>query len=78
MLRLSLYTFVCIVWEWRAVISLWPCKRMAGARSPPRAAMSSLGMHFEKPARVTVLHPKRGIPIGTLKSIEKQAGLKLR
>lgn len=34
--------------------------------------------HPEKPGRVTVPHPKRDIPIGTLKSIEKQAGLKLR
>lgn len=32
----------------------------------------------DKPGRVTVPHPKRDIPIGTLKSIEKQAGLKLR
>jgi predicted RNA binding protein YcfA (HicA-like mRNA interferase family) len=28
--------------------------------------------------RVTVHHPKRDIPLGTLKSIEKQAALKLR
>lgn len=34
--------------------------------------------HPSKPGRVTVPHPKRDIPIGTLKSIEKQAGLKLR
>ncbi|WP_075290153.1 type II toxin-antitoxin system HicA family toxin [Pararhizobium arenae] len=34
--------------------------------------------HPEKTGRVTVPHPKRDIPIGTLKSIEKQAGLKLR
>ncbi|MCO6186832.1 type II toxin-antitoxin system HicA family toxin [Rhizobium sp. L1K21] len=34
--------------------------------------------HNEKPGRVTVPHPKRDIPIGTLKSIEKQAGLRLR
>jgi len=34
--------------------------------------------HAEKKGRVTVPHPKRDIPIGTLKSIEKQAGLKLR
>lgn len=34
--------------------------------------------HPEKPGRVTVPHPKRDIPIGTLQSIEKQAGLKLR
>ncbi|WP_298259676.1 type II toxin-antitoxin system HicA family toxin [Bradyrhizobium sp.] len=34
--------------------------------------------HPRKPGRVTVPHPKRDIPIGTLRSIEKQADLKLR
>jgi predicted RNA binding protein YcfA (HicA-like mRNA interferase family) len=34
--------------------------------------------HPSKPGRVTVPNPKKEIPIGTLKSIEKQAGLKLR
>lgn len=34
--------------------------------------------HPEKPGRVTVPHPKRDVAIGTLKSIEKQAGMKLR
>ena len=34
--------------------------------------------HEVKPGRVTVRHPKRDLPIGTLKSIEKQAGIKLR
>jgi predicted RNA binding protein YcfA (HicA-like mRNA interferase family) len=34
--------------------------------------------HATRPGRVTVPHPKRDIPIGTLKSIEKQADLKLR
>jgi predicted RNA binding protein YcfA (HicA-like mRNA interferase family) len=34
--------------------------------------------HAAKPGRVTVPHPKRDLPIGTLKSIEKQAGIKLR
>jgi predicted RNA binding protein YcfA (HicA-like mRNA interferase family) len=33
--------------------------------------------HPMKKGRVTVPHPKRDIPIGTLKGIEKQAGLKL-
>ena len=33
--------------------------------------------HSTKKGRVTVPHPKRDIPIGTLKSIEKQSGLKL-
>lgn len=34
--------------------------------------------HPAKPGRVTVPHPKRDLPVGTLRSIEKQAGLKLR
>jgi len=34
--------------------------------------------HPGKPGRVTVPHPKRDIPLGTLRSIERQSGLKLR
>jgi predicted RNA binding protein YcfA (HicA-like mRNA interferase family) len=34
--------------------------------------------HPAKKGRTTVPHPKRDIPIGTLKSIEKQAGIKLK
>jgi predicted RNA binding protein YcfA (HicA-like mRNA interferase family) len=34
--------------------------------------------HPEKKGRVTVPHPKRDIPKGTLKSIEKQAGIKFK
>ena len=34
--------------------------------------------HSHKPGRVTVPHPKKDIPIKTLRSIEKQAGVKLR
>ncbi len=34
--------------------------------------------HPNKPGRVTVPHPERDLPIGTIKSIEAQAGLKLR
>jgi predicted RNA binding protein YcfA (HicA-like mRNA interferase family) len=34
--------------------------------------------HPTKTGRVTVPHPKRDIPLGTLKSIEKQAEIKLR
>jgi predicted RNA binding protein YcfA (HicA-like mRNA interferase family) len=34
--------------------------------------------HTEIAGRVTVPHPKRDIPIGTLKSIEKQSGLKFK
>jgi predicted RNA binding protein YcfA (HicA-like mRNA interferase family) len=34
--------------------------------------------HPTRPGRVTVPHPNRDIPRGTLKSIEKQAGIKFR
>jgi len=34
--------------------------------------------HPSKPGRVTVPHPNKNVPIGTLKSIEKQSGLTLR
>ncbi len=34
--------------------------------------------HPTKPGLVTVPHPKRDLPAGTLRSIEKQAGLRLR
>ncbi|MGO8934718.1 MAG: type II toxin-antitoxin system HicA family toxin [Terracidiphilus sp.] len=33
--------------------------------------------HATKPGRVTVPFPRRDVPIGTLRSIEKQANLKL-
>jgi predicted RNA binding protein YcfA (HicA-like mRNA interferase family) len=34
--------------------------------------------HQTKLGRVTVVHPSREISLGTLRSIEKQSGLKLR
>jgi len=34
--------------------------------------------HPSKPGRVTVPHPKRDLKVGTLKSIEKQSGVRLR
>ena len=34
--------------------------------------------HPIKKGRITVPHPKRDIPMGTLKSIEKQAGIKFK
>ena len=33
--------------------------------------------HPTKPGRVTVTHPRKDFPVGTLRSIEKQSGLKL-
>jgi predicted RNA binding protein YcfA (HicA-like mRNA interferase family) len=34
--------------------------------------------HPIRKGRVTVPHPNRDIPVGTLKSIEKQSGIQLR
>jgi predicted RNA binding protein YcfA (HicA-like mRNA interferase family) len=34
--------------------------------------------HPTRKGRVTVPHPKRDLPLGTLRSIERQSGLKLR
>jgi predicted RNA binding protein YcfA (HicA-like mRNA interferase family) len=34
--------------------------------------------HRDRPNRVTVPHPKKDVPIGTIKSIERQSGLKIR
>jgi predicted RNA binding protein YcfA (HicA-like mRNA interferase family) len=34
--------------------------------------------HAAKPGLVTVPHPKRDIPVGTVAAIERQSGLKLR
>jgi predicted RNA binding protein YcfA (HicA-like mRNA interferase family) len=34
--------------------------------------------HASRLGRVTVPHPKRDVPIGTLRSIEKQSGLRIR
>ncbi len=33
--------------------------------------------HATKPGLVTVPHPKQDLPLGTLRSIEKQSGVKL-
>jgi predicted RNA binding protein YcfA (HicA-like mRNA interferase family) len=33
--------------------------------------------HESKPGIVTVPHPKKDMPVGTLKSIERQSGVKL-
>lgn len=59
----------------RAVIAVL---KAAGWR---QAAQKGSHVQFklpERPGRVTVPHPKRDIPTGTLRNIEQQAGIKLR
>lgn len=34
--------------------------------------------HADRPGRTTVPHPRADLPLGTLKSIEKQSGVQLR
>jgi predicted RNA binding protein YcfA (HicA-like mRNA interferase family) len=46
-------------------------------------AVDQKGSHVQlkkhgRPGRVTVPHPKPEIPIGTIRSIERQSGIKLR
>ena len=48
----------------------WVLQRVTGSHHQFR--------HETKPGIVTVPHPKRDLPVGTLRSIEKQAGLRLR
>jgi predicted RNA binding protein YcfA (HicA-like mRNA interferase family) len=35
-------------------------------------------VHASRPGRVSVPHPKKDVPIGTVRSIEKQSGVILR
>ncbi|HMA48569.1 MAG TPA: type II toxin-antitoxin system HicA family toxin [Magnetospirillaceae bacterium] len=47
----------------------WVLKRVTGSHH-----------HFTHPTKkglVTVPHPKRDLPVGTVKAVERQAGLKL-
>jgi predicted RNA binding protein YcfA (HicA-like mRNA interferase family) len=48
----------------------WVLQRVTASHHPFR--------HATKQGVVTVPHPKRNLPVGTVKSIEKQAGLRLR
>ena len=34
--------------------------------------------HDSRPGTTTVPHPRKDVPLGTIKSIEKQSGVKLR
>ena len=54
---------------------------LAALRADGWEKVAQKGSHIHLPVkagRVTVPHPRRDLPIGTLKSIEQQAGLKLR
>ena len=50
----------------------------AGWREVARKGSHVQFKHPTLPGRVTVPHPKRDIPVGTLRSIEKQSGPELR
>lgn len=49
-----------------------------GWREVARAGSHAQFRHPDKKGRVTVPHPHKDIPVGTLKSIERQSGLKFR
>ena len=48
----------------------WQLVRVAGSHHQFK--------HYSKSGIVTVPHPKKDIPLGTLRSIEKQAGLNIK
>lgn len=48
----------------------WTLKRVTGSHHH--------FTHPTKPGIVTVPHPRRDLPLGTLRSIERQSGLRLR
>ena len=50
----------------------------AGWRKVARRGSHAQFKHDTIPGRVTVPHPKKELPLGTLRSIETQAGMKLR
>lgn len=50
----------------------------AGWREVRRRGSHAQFRHPDLPGLVTVPHPKKDLPAGTLKSIERQSGLKLR
>jgi predicted RNA binding protein YcfA (HicA-like mRNA interferase family) len=50
----------------------------AGWREVARKGSHVQFKHPQHPGRVTVPHPERDIPIGTLRNIERQSGLQLR
>jgi predicted RNA binding protein YcfA (HicA-like mRNA interferase family) len=67
--------FIIAVMKSRDIIRLieadgWLLKRVTGSHHHYA--------HPDKPGIVTVPHPNRDIPIGTVRSFEKQAGIKLR
>ncbi|NJM30293.1 MAG: type II toxin-antitoxin system HicA family toxin [Rhizobiales bacterium] len=52
--------------------------RQAGWRQVAQKGSHVQFKHAEIPGRVTVPHPRQDVPPGTLRSIEKQARMKLR
>ncbi|MFA5120273.1 type II toxin-antitoxin system HicA family toxin [Zavarzinia sp.] len=50
----------------------------AGWREVARKGSHAQFKHPSRPGRVTVPHPKRDLPRGTLASIERQAGMKFQ
>jgi predicted RNA binding protein YcfA (HicA-like mRNA interferase family) len=52
--------------------------RADGWREVARRGSHVQYKHPKKAGRVTVVHPKKDVPIGTVRSIGKEAGIKLR
>jgi len=75
--------YVCTIPEWRREANMHSRDVIKQLQKDGWYEVNQVGSHKQfkhatKKGRVTVPHPNREIPIGTLKSIEKQAGIKLR
>jgi predicted RNA binding protein YcfA (HicA-like mRNA interferase family) len=75
--RLDIRYEVCISlhMDSRAIIT---ALKVEGWRQVAKKGSHVQFKHPTKLGRVTVPHPKRDIPMGTLRSIEQQSGVKLR
>lgn len=62
----------------RSSIKVISALRADGWREVGRTGSHVHFKHPTKPGKVTVPHPVKDLPVGTLKSIEKQSGVKLR
>lgn len=52
--------------------------KAAGWRQVAQSGSHVQFKHPKRKGRVTVPHPNRALPVGTVKSIEKQSGVRLR
>jgi predicted RNA binding protein YcfA (HicA-like mRNA interferase family) len=77
----SVYKVCILDLEGRAAMNSWEVIRRLQRGGWFEVAQAGSHKQFKHPikaGRVTVVFPQRDVPEGTLRSIEKQSGLKLR